>query len=390
LSRGESDGLMLNVLLGLMLSPRGPSYTMVRLVQGMIGDGLDARVFAPVDAWRDTGIATVTGGIGSARIDPRLPYRLFGQLLARRSEKRLLEALEREGGRRDIVFTWGEVSLDVSRALQARGIPVVREKYNCAKRVAKDILDGAYARFGVARNRAISEEMVDKENAELPLADAIFCPSPKVAESLLAIGIAPERLIETSYGWEPARFAGTDKALAPVAGPTLIFVGSVCIRKGAHILLEAWRRANIKGRLVLAGEMEPLIERHFGDVLARDDVLHFPYTDNVGALYRSVDWFIFPTLEEGSPLVTYEAAACGLPLLVSPMGAGPLARDGSEGVILDSDDPQRWAELIATLPDRGREREEFAQAARARSLEFTYDKVGARRRAQLLERFGSA
>lgn len=383
----QRHSLSLNVLLGLMLSPRGPAYTLARLVQAMIGEGLDARIFAPVDAWKTTGIPTVTGNIFSPRIDPRLPYRLFGELLARRSERRLLEALDRGGVGRDLVFTWGEVSLDVSRTLHARGVPVVREKYNCAKRTAKDILDRAYAALGVAGNGAISEAMVEKENAELALADAIFCPSPMVAQSLLALGIPADRLIHTSYGWEPGRFAGDDKALPPVEGPTLIFVGSVCVRKGAHILLEAWRRANIRGRLVLSGEMEPLIGRRFRDVLARDDVLHLPYTSNVGAVYRSADWFVFPSLEEGSPLVTYEAAACGLPLVVSPMGAGPFARDGVEGLVIDSDDPAAWAEMIRSLPDRRDQQAEYAEGARLRSLDFTYEKVGARRREQLFERF---
>jgi glycosyltransferase involved in cell wall biosynthesis len=382
----SGDSLSLNVLLGLALAPRGPSYTMVRVLQGMVGDDISATVFAPVDTWRTTGLPIVTGGVSGQLVDPRVQYRLCGDVLTRRAERRLLDRIGNEE-QPSLVYTWGEASFDFSRRLHERGTPVVREKYNCAKQVAKDILDRAYNRFGIAQTWAINQAMVEKENAELALADAVFCPSPMVAQSLVRIGVPEHKLLHSSYGWEPERLRGADKALEPADVPTLLFVGFICVRKGAHLLLEAWQRAKIKGRLVLVGDMEPLIAERYGDVLARDDVVHMPFASNVGAIYRSADWFIFPTLEEGSPLVTYEAAACGVPVLVSPMGAGAFVRDGIEGVVTDSDEAGPWAELIATVPDRMAQRQELAEAARARAYHFTYDQVGARRREQLLGRF---
>ena len=383
---GASDAqLRLNIAIGLPLVPRGPSYTMGRVVGAMCGANVDARIYAPVNGWKDLDVPVTTGHPGGRWIDPRLAYRLFGTRLQRRAEQRLLGELERSGGR-DIVYTWGEVSLDLSRRLRDLGIFVVREKYNCAKLVAKDILDRAYARFGIAENIAITDAMIEKEAAELAIADAIFSPSPMVAKSLRTIGVPESRIMDASYGWEPARLSGSDRALAASDGPTFLFVGYVCVRKGAHILLEAWREAGIKGRLVFAGDIEPLIAERYADVLAREDVVHIPFSRNVGALYRSADWLIFPTLEEGSPLVTYEAAGCGLPVIVSPMGAGAFVRDGVEGLVVDSEEPARWAEMIRSIPDRAADQPEFGERARIRGLDFTYDQVGARRRQQLLDR----
>lgn len=381
--------LTVNALLGLLLASRGPAYTLVRLLQGMDGPGLRTRLFAPLDRWRGDpiGIPSVTGGFSRA-IDAHLPYRLLSPALMKRAERRMIQSLR--GGENDVVFTWGEVSLDLSRLLRDRGVRVVREKFNCTKRSAKAILDKAYGEIGGGLTHHITDALIEKEEEELRLAEAVFCPSPMVRRSLLDIGLPAERLLSTSYGWEPSRFSGEDRALEPVSGPTILFVGFVCVRKGAHILLEAWRRANISGRLVLVGDMEPLIAARYKDVLARRDVVYVPYTDNIGAYFRSADWFIFPSLEEGGPQVTYEAAGAGLPVVVSPMGAGAFARHGLDGIVVDSDEPAEWADVIGSLPDRQQQRLEFASYARKRSEEFTYGNVGAKRRKLLLDRFGSA
>lgn len=200
-----------------------------------------------------------------------------------------------------------------------------------------------------------------------------------VASSLRAIGLPDEKILETSYGWDPERFAGTTIALPPFDGPTLIFCGFLCIRKGAATLLRAWEMAGIKGRLVLVGAVEPIVREKFGHILAREDVISVPFTHDVGGYFRSADWFIFPSMEEGGPQVTYEAAGCGLPSLVTPMGAGAIVRDGVEGNVLDSNDPTAWAELIRHLPERKIEREEMAANAQERAAGFSYRLVGEKR-----------
>ncbi len=221
-------------------------------------------------------------------------------------------------------------------ALADSGSFVVREKYNCAKRYSRDILRDAYRGLGaddLYPAELYSDTLIEEEMRSLHRADMIFCPSPMVAHSLQDCGVDEGRLAMTSYGFDPSRLDGDSKALPPADGPTFLFTGYICVRKGAHILLEAWRSANIRGRLVLLGQLEPFIAERYADILARDDVEHHAFSPDVGSYYRSADCFIFPSLEEGSPLVTYEAAYCGLPSLVTAMGAGPIVRDGIEGTV---------------------------------------------------------
>ena len=369
------------------LSRHGPTYIAGRVGEAMNSPETPCRIFTSVNKWSGASLdVEVLTGLPTPGSLSKIPTRLVEKFAMARAERRLLGKVTGATDKQ-IVFTFGNVSLDLAQKLHALGVTVVREKFNCARATAREILDLAYASLGAPAAHGLDDAAIAYENEGLRMADAIFCPSPKVAQSLRALGISDDRLIGTSYGWEPTRFSGDHKALPDIEGVTLIFVGYLCVRKGAHILLEAWQKAHIKGRLIIAGGIEPLIRRRYGGILGRPDIVYMPYTDDVSALYKSSDWLVFPSLEEGGPLVTYEAAGCGMPSLVSPMGAGAFVRDKADGIVVDSDDPEVWAQEIATLPSREEERRMMAAAAAKRSLDFTWDKVGARRRRALQEKF---
>ena len=99
--------------------------------------------------------------------------------------------------------------------------------------------------------------------------------------------------------------------------------------------MQAWEKAGIKGKLTIFGAMEPAILKFVADLLKRPDVVHFDYAFDYSSAYRQADFFAFPSLEEGSALVIYEAMGHGLPILASPVGGGGVVRDGIEGIILE-------------------------------------------------------
>ncbi len=70
------------------------------------------------------------------------------------------------------------------------------------------------------------------------------------------------------------------------------------------MLLRAWEKAGIKGRLLLCGSMEPAIAETCKIILARSDVIDQDYTSDIAFAYREADFFAFPSLEEGGPMVT--------------------------------------------------------------------------------------
>jgi glycosyltransferase involved in cell wall biosynthesis len=273
---------------------------------------------------------------------------------------------------------------------KARDKPIFLERINCFTGTAKRILDTAHARLNVVQQYPITAEMIQTELEQAHLADFIFCPSPLVKDSFLEANIPAEKLLLASYGWSTQRFPGLQDqppaSSSPIDRPfTIVFVGRVCVRKGAHLLIEAFVKSKVRGRLILCGEMEPVIAEACKDWLASPNIIHQPYTSNITAFYRQADVFAFPSLEEGSPLVSYEAMAHGLPMLVSPMGAGEIVRDGIEGLVLQPYDIESWVEairLLATFPDR---RLKLGYASWQRAADFTFDQVANRRARQMLQ-----
>jgi len=129
---------------------------------------------------------------------------------------------------------------------------------------------------------------------------------------------------------------------------------------------------------MLCGEMEPAIAEVCKDILARPDVVHYPYNPDISFAYKTADIFAFPSLEEGSPLVIYEAMAHGLPSLVSPMGAGGIVREGIDGLIVSPYDEDAWIESLQKLADSPELRKSFGASASVRAEEFTWQKVATR------------
>jgi glycosyltransferase involved in cell wall biosynthesis len=314
----------------------------------------------------------------------KIPFRFIKKFARSRQEHILAERCAREplcGGK--IAYLWPGTSLSLPKSLRESGATIVAEMTNCHMGTAREILDTEYKRIGLPSAHGISQSFAEQESESLSLCDYVFCPNGMVEKSVIDHGIPKEKILPASYGWDPRRFKGITKHLARIDGVTVLFVGRVCIGKGAHLLLDYWARSGVRGRLVLVGTMEPALARKYAHFLARDDVKVIGYTDDIASLYRSADIFAFPSLVEGGPQVTYEAAGCQLPLITSPMGAARIARHGATGFVIDPFDANGWIEAIRALSASANLREQMARAAYELAQDFTWEAVGFERARQL-------
>ncbi|MFH1421146.1 MAG: glycosyltransferase family 4 protein, partial [Planctomycetota bacterium] len=83
--------------------------------------------------------------------------------------------------------------------------------------------------------------------------------------------------------------------------------------------------------------------------------------------------FVFPTIEEGSALVTYEALASGLPVITTP-NAGSVIRDGKDGFIIPIRNTEMLAEKIEYFYKNRDAVKEMGKSASERALEFKWEK----------------
>ena len=67
-------------------------------------------------------------------------------------------------------------------------------------------------------------------------------------------------------------------------------------------------------------------------------------------VFRQADLFVLPSIEEGSPLVTYLALGASLPMIVSPMGAGGVVQEGGgEALFIDPYNQQQFVDALRQL-----------------------------------------
>ncbi|SDE57027.1 Glycosyltransferase involved in cell wall bisynthesis [Salipiger thiooxidans] len=358
----------------------GPSQTCASLLSAMARGGLSGPLFVNRARAKRPGVSYQTALPGFLA---SLPYKYVEATATRRSELCFRRTL-REG---DIAYLWPHASLQAYHWAKSLGVPIVGEGINSRMASARTILDEAYDAEGLSPGHGITDARIAEEEEKLAMTDIFFAPSPGVESALVGSQLPESALLSTSYGVDLDRAPAP--SLSPVRRnrPVFLFVGWGSVRKGLHLLLRGWVEAGIDAELWIAGQLEPALQERFAPHLERDDVRTLGFVRDVDALYSQADAFVLPSLEEGDPLVTYEAAARGLPIIATTMGGGRLGDAGHVRIV----DPLDPGSIATALRDFALDPETRAQWA-ARSTKgvraFDWSDVGLRRAHMLAERLG--
>jgi glycosyltransferase involved in cell wall biosynthesis len=363
---------------------RGPAESCVRILAHFLAAGIEPTLFVHrARAPLPPGIA-LSEAAGS--VLRRLPFRLVAPMTSRLLEQAFRRAID-AADPGTLAYFWPDTPVELVHYAKARGLTCIREMINNPLARAKPILDAAYRAVGLAPSHGITDAMVDRENDELAAYDLVFSSNAEVDAALRAIGIPADRILSSTFGWTAARF---DRYEGPAksgdgAGFRVVFVGLMNVRKGIATLLEAWELAGLEGELVMAGVPEDCLKPIIDKACSRPGVRHLGHVGDVASLYRSCDVFVFPTFEEGGPQVTYEAAACGLPVITTAMGAARLVRDGETGLIVPAGDAAALAGALKLLSRDEALRARLAAGANAEVGRFEYQTVGIERARLLLQ-----
>jgi glycosyltransferase involved in cell wall biosynthesis len=206
-------------------------------------------------------------------------------------------------------------------------------------------------------------EYIEREQQEWQFADTILCGSDFVRNGIQQCQGPVDRCTVAPYGID-VKFKISAKT--PSQRPLRVLtVGYVGLRKGSPYVLEAAKRLQGKAVFRLVGPVQVLPE------MAASLQEH---TELVGQVPRSkilehYSWanvFLLPSICEGSATVTYEALACGLPVIATP-NTGSIVEDGVSGFIVPIRNVDAIVQRLELLHDQPELLQAMSQAASQRS-----------------------
>jgi glycosyltransferase involved in cell wall biosynthesis len=271
-----------------------------------------------------------------------------------------------------IVWGYNGAALEIFQHARERGIACVLEQSIAPRTVELKLLKEESDRWPGWQRRSYSEgpdPLAKREAAEWALADRIICGSGFVADALAQEGVRTDRIIVVPYGVDLTHF----KADTPMSGENLhvLFLGEVGLRKGVPDLLNALRELN-RPEQIRAKVVGPIVlERsHLNEYGRWCEFTGAVTTRQALELYRWADVLVLPSICEGSATVTYEALACGVPVITTH-NTGSLVRDGIDGFVIAIRDANALAAAIARLADDPHLRKQMSKSACERVEEIS-------------------
>jgi len=201
--------------------------------------------------------------------------------------------------------------------------------------------------------------------------------------------MAPEKITIVHCGVDPQQFTPA-RERAPGAF-RLLTIGRLVPQKDHVTLVEACaalRRRGLDFRCHIVGdgptayEVADAIRRHgLGEHVIMEGVVT---DERILELLRGADVFVMSSLLEGVPSVLMEAMSCEVPVVSTRVcGVPELVEDGVSGLLVDPKDPEAIAEAVLKLANGPELRRRLGQAGRRKVMEEFNSAVNCRRVAGL-------
>ncbi len=199
-------------------------------------------------------------------------------------------------------------------------------------------------------------------------------------DSVVSLGAAPDRVRVFANTIDVERFGDTADRLAPrrdelraaldlsPGDVAVVTVARLAPEKGIDVLLRAAAVARLSAVVVGDGPERADLEQLARELGARATFTGDLPLESVVETYVAADVFALLSTHEPWGVVVNEAAACGLPLVLSDRvgAAHDLLRDGENGVLVPAGDVDASADALASLASDPGVRE--TMGARSREL----------------------
>jgi glycosyltransferase involved in cell wall biosynthesis len=287
----------------------------------------------------------------------RWKFRLFDKSVARK--------LDPAPSSESIFVGFAGACLQSIRRANELGYTTIVERSSVDIRTQRDLLSKEFEISGNSK-QPISEHHIQIEEQEYEIADYIVVCSNFAADSFKKRGYS-DKVVNIPLGNKPER-AKVKRKIRPTnvskEEDVFLYAGAVSLQKGIPYLLDAWESAELEqSHLVLVGSIDSEIKDQID--LTNKNVHLVGWQDNIDEWYAGSDYFVFPSMQDGFGQVVLEALFHGLPVVVSEnTGAKDCVRDGIDGLIVQSGDPEALKDALEKLDNIEWTRDEIAKYAR--------------------------
>lgn len=269
----------------------------------------------------------------------------------------------------DIFHVFNHQGLHSLRIAKHYGAITIVERSSAHPTYQYELLSNEFARFGL-RYPAIYRVLHDKHIAEYAEADYIMVASEFVRRTMVDAGVPDSKLIRVHLGFDPARFYPGEKTDEVFR---VMYAGRITLQKGVQYLLQAFSNLEIPhSELLLAGEIEPDAKALLTSFEGTFRHVRYVPQSELANLYQQASVFVLPSIQDGFGMVVYEAAACGLPIIVTE-NVGATIRNGQDGFIVPIRDADALARCLTYLYEHPRQRAAMGQSVCSYVQTFTWE-----------------
>tara|TARA_R110001592_G_scaffold363109_2_gene680468 strand:- start:163758 stop:164972 length:1215 start_codon:yes stop_codon:yes gene_type:complete len=235
----------------------------------------------------------------------------------------------------DAVMMVGSSSQHIFEFAKTKGIATVKEQIIAPAGIYNAIIAKYLGAYSTWENVPYSETSAafwqDVATKEWQFTDHVICGSQFVKDSIVELGYSAEKVEVIPYGVPLLMQKNPCKEYDGKRKLRILFVGTVCLRKGIQYLLEIAESLQATCEIKICGKSSLNREIHERYGAFVDFVGHIPRTE-ISSYYEWADVFVLPTLFEGSATVCYEAIQYKIPIITT-VNSGVFLNDG-EGVQL--------------------------------------------------------
>ncbi|WP_207492037.1 glycosyltransferase family 4 protein [Aridibaculum aurantiacum] len=213
----------------------------------------------------------------------------------------------------------------------------------------------------------------ERRDQELQLADYVICNSSFTKRSLVSAGVSAEKIVTVPYGFP--QVDTTVDFSKPVEKLIFMNAGTQNLRKGIHILYQAWQEANIPGteaELWMIGSNSLPNSVKAG---LPESIKFFPNIPRVELMdkYKQAHVFILPTLADGFGMVISEAMSRGVPVITTYNSGGPdIIEHEKEGLLINHNDKEAIIQSLKWCVSNKHKLLEMGKAAYDKAASYSW------------------